>query len=56
MYTNFQEPSILEPTRIVANNRLSLVDNIFINTLGKEVSSGNLVDKTSDHNAKFCYC
>ena len=37
MYTNFLQPSILEPTRIVANNSISLVDNIFITTLGKEV-------------------
>lgn len=31
-YTNLLQPSILELTKIVANNRLSLVNNIFINT------------------------
>ena len=34
-YTNFLQTSILEPTRIVANNRTSLLYNIFINTLSK---------------------
>ena len=53
MYTNFLQPSILEPTRIVANNRRSPVHNIFINTLRKEISSGNLVDKISDHMLNF---
>ena len=49
MYINFLQPSILEPTRIVANNRPSFVDNIFINNLGKEVSNGNLVNKIRYH-------
>lgn len=40
---------MLEQARIVANNMPNLADNIFINTLGKEVSSGNFVDKISDN-------
>ena len=45
MYSNFLQPCILEPTRIVANNRPSLIDNIFINTIDKKIDSGNIIDK-----------
>ena len=47
MYTNFLQPSILEPTQIVVYNIPSLGDSSFINTFGKDVSSGNLADKIS---------
>ena len=53
MYSNFFQPCILEPTRITSNNRPSLLDNIFINTHDKEVYSGNIIDKISDHIPKF---
>ena len=53
MYTNFLKLNIVKQTKILANNRPSLVDNIFINTLGKEISSDNLVDKISDHMPNF---
>ena len=43
MYSNFLQPCILEPTRIVANNRPSLIDNIFINTIDKKIDSGNII-------------
>ena len=42
MYSNFLRPCIVEPTRIVANNRPSLIGNIFINT--KKIDSGNITD------------
>ena len=53
MYTNFLKLNIVKQTKILANNRPSLVDNIFINTLGKEISSDNLLDKISDHMPNF---
>ena len=53
MYSNFFQPCILEPTRITSNNRPSLLDNIFINTHDKEVYSGNIIDKISDHIPNF---
>ena len=53
MYTNFLQPSILEPIRIAAYNRPSLLDNTFISTSGKEVTIGNLVDKIRDHMPNF---
>ena len=40
MYTNFLQPNIFEPTRVVAYNRSNLADNIFINTFGN--LAGNL--------------
>ena len=53
MYSNFLQPCILEPTRIVGNNRPSLIDNIFINTYDKPILSGNFINKISDHMSNF---
>ena len=53
MYSNFFQPCILEPTRITSNNRPSLLDNTFINTHDKDVYSGNIIDKISDHMPNF---
>ena len=53
MFSNFFQPCILEPTRIVGNNRPTLIDNIFINTIEKEIYSGNLISKLSDHMPNF---
>ena len=52
MCNNFQ-PCILEPTRVTVGNKPSLIDNIFINTLEKELYSGNLMSKLSDHLPQF---
>ena len=53
MMSNTFQPCILEPTRLVASNRPTLIDNIFINTIEKEVQSGNLMQKLSDHLPQF---
>ena len=53
MYSNFLWACILEPTRIVANNRPSIIDNILINTTDKKIDSGNIIDKESDHMPNF---
>ena len=53
MYYSFLRPCILEPTRIVANKRASLIDNIFINTIDKKIDSGNIIDKVPDHMPDF---
>ena len=53
MYAIFLQPDNLEPTTIVANNRPSLADNISINNLVRNVSSGNLVNKLSVHMPSF---
>ena len=53
MYSNFLQPCILEPTRIVGNNRPSLIDNIFINTYDKPILSGNFINQISDHIPNF---
>ena len=52
MIDNSYQPCITEPTRIVNNNRPSLVDNIFSNSIETCVS-GNLFDKISDHLPSF---
>ena len=53
MYYSFLRPCILEPTRIVANKRPILIDNIFINTIDKKIDSGNIIDKVSDRMPDF---
>ena len=53
MCFNFLRPCILEPTRTAANNRPSIIDNIFINTIDKKIDSGNKTDKVSDHMSNY---
>ena len=53
MYSNFFQPCITEPTRIAGRNKLSLIDNIFINTCTKSLNAGNIIDKISDHLPNF---
>ena len=47
------QPTINKPTRIVKNQNPSLIDNIFVNTLQKNIITGNLVSKISDHMPNF---
>ena len=49
MYSDFLQPCIIEPTRIVPGNRPSLVINIFMNIIDKNLYSGNLLGKLTDH-------
>ena len=44
---------IADSTRIVPGNRPSLVDNIFINIIDKNLHSGNSFDKLTDHLPNF---
>ena len=45
-------PTIDKPTR-VHNNSATLIDNIFVNQLGNNVTSGNIVSDISDHYSQF---
>ena len=47
------QPCITKPTGIVNYNRASLVDNIFVNINDKEIHSGNITDKITDHLPNF---
>ena len=47
------QPTILEPTRYVDKNKPSLIDNIFTNCIEKNITSGNIVDKITDHMPNF---
>ena len=49
MTFNFLQPCITEPTRIIQGNRPSIVGNILTNIFDKELYSGNLLDKITDH-------
>ena len=52
MYENSCQPCILKPTRIVDNQRPSLIDNIFINSIESPIS-GTLIERISDHFPNF---
>ena len=54
MYSNFLQPCILEPARVVLNSRPSLIDNIYTNTYDKTIHSGNFLDKVTEHMPNFC--
>ena len=47
------QPSINKPTRIVKNQRPSLIDNFFTNAIDKDIITGNLVSKITDHMPNF---
>lgn len=46
-------PSIDKPTRI-HNNSATLIDNILVNTLQQQISSGNIISDISDHLSQIC--
>ncbi len=43
-------------TRIINNNRPSLIDNVFLNSVEHETLIGNLITKISDHLPNFIFC
>lgn len=53
MSSNLMQAHILGPSRARAGCKPSLVDNIFINNLDIECTSGNLYHKISDHMPNF---
>ena len=53
MLGNYFQPCILEPTRYTDHSKPSLVDNIFINSVDKKTTSGNIIDKITDHLPNF---
>ena len=53
MNSNLLQPCITESTRTVDKQKPTLIDNIFVNLFNKELKSGNLVEKISDHLANF---
>ena len=53
MYTNSLQPTINIPTRVVKGQKPALLDNIFTNAIDKDIHSGNLTDKITDHMPNF---
>ena len=53
--SHFLQPCITEPTRMIAGQRPSIVDNIFTNIFEKSLNSGNLDDKITDHLPNFSF-
>ena len=51
--SNWFTPQILGPTRFVEHNKPSLVDNIFVNFSDMYCTSGNIIEKITDHLPNF---
>ena len=51
--SNWFTPQILGPTRFVEHNKPSLVDNIFVNFSDMHCTSGNIIEKITDHLPNF---
>ncbi len=56
LLSNFFQPHILKPSKILNNCKPSLIDNIFLNSIDHETFSGNLISKISDHMPNFIFC
>ena len=46
-------PLIVHPSRVVEGQIPSLIDNIFTNNMGEEVSAGNIYLNLSEHFSQF---
>ena len=55
MLSNHCKPTITQPTRFSNENRPSLVDNIFINSIEHDTYSGNTISKLTDHLPNFLF-
>ena len=53
MYSNSLQPTINKPTRVVDRHKPSLLDNIFTNAIDKDIHTGNLTAKITDHMPNF---
>ena len=51
--SNWFTPQILGPTRFVEQNKPSLVGNIFVNFSDMQCTSGNIIEKITDHLLNF---
>ena len=53
MYEYNLQPTINKPTRVVRGQKPSLIDNIFTNAIDKDIMTGNLTSKITDHMPNF---
>ena len=53
MTLNWLSPQILGPSRVTAHEKPSLIDNIFINFHNLNCTSGNLLERISEHLPNF---
>ena len=53
MTLNWLSPQILGPSRVTAHEKPSLIDNIFTNFHNLDCTSGNLLDRISEHLPNF---
>ena len=55
MLSNYLQPIINKPTRVIKKQKPSLIDNFFINAVDKDITCGNLTSKISDHMPNFMF-
>ena len=49
LISKFFQPHIIQPSKVVSNQKPSLIDNIFLNSIEFDTFSGNLTAKITDH-------
>ena len=55
MLSNFFQPHTIQPTHFLPSGKSTLIDNIFINSLEYECTSGNLTCHVTDHLPNFLF-
>ena len=56
LLSNFFQPHIIQPSKIVTNHKPTLIDNIFLNSIEFNTFSGNLTSTITDHMPNFIFC
>ena len=56
MLSNFFQPHILQPSRVINDNKPSLIYNMFLNSIEYEKLNGNVISKISDHLPSLMFC
>ena len=56
MLSNFLQLHVLQPSTISSNNKPTLSNNIYLNSIEHEILSGTLVLKISDHLPNVIFC
>ena len=55
MLSNYLQPIINKPTRVINKQKPSLIDNFFVNAIDKDITCGNFTSKITDHMPNFMF-
>ena len=55
LLSNYLQPIINKPTRVIDKQKPSLIDNFFLNAIDKDITCGNITSKITDHMPNFMF-